>query len=134
MAESGRILAGASTAIGGYALPCSVYLFREKHPGTWVDLMVASTGEIRQRPQDDLLHIAVVAGPPDWDDPALAVAWTSHVLTEDRLVLIGPVRGPHARLCRERCLPEGFRALPLIVREVGSGTRRPWNRASGPPA
>lgn len=123
-AEQGRILVGASSAIGGYALPCSVYLFRERHPGAWVDLMVAAAGEIVQRLQDDLLRVAVVEGPLGCEEALPADRWARHVLADDHLVLVGPVRGPLARRCPQRCTPDDLRQLPLVVREPGSGSRQ----------
>lgn len=120
-AAAHRLVVGATPVIGGYALPCTIYLFRRRYPDARIDLVIANTTEVLQRLQDGLLHMAVIEGPLP-SDVSLQDHWATQVLTEDTLVLVTPAKGPLAE--KERFHVQDLREVPLILREKGSGTRR----------
>jgi DNA-binding transcriptional LysR family regulator len=118
------LLVGAGTAIGGYALPCSIYLFREKYPRVSIKLKVSNTQEVLSLLLDRRIQVGLVEGPVP-DTPELASA----VLAQDELVLIAPPRVPW--LQGESVTLDELRQLPLILRESGSGTRKAVTDALG---
>lgn len=111
-----RLVVGASTGVGGYALPCSIYLFKEKHPESDVSLVVSSTDDVLQQLEDRQIRVGLVEGPVE-PGPELAAA----VLSEDELVLIVPPKGVWEG--RDEVAVEDLKQQPLLIREDGSGTR-----------
>lgn len=117
--EPQQAVIGATSVIGGYALPCTIYLFQQKHPSARVQLMMGKRAEIRQRLEDGLLDFALVEGP---ETVTPLDGWQSAVVSEDELVLITPTEGPLAE--REVYTVEDLRRAPLIVREPGAASRQ----------
>lgn len=113
---SQRLAVGASSGIGGYALPCSVYLFKEKYPEADIRLMVANTAEILERLEDREISVGLVEGPVEPRPELVATP-----LSVDELVLIVPPGGTWEG--KTEISLEELRQQPLLVREDGSGTR-----------
>lgn len=120
--DSQHLQVGAATTAGGYALPCTVYLFQQRYPQVRVELVIANSTEILQRFLDGALPMAVVEGPvcTDFDRGGNEIQVVP--LTEEELILVTPATGPLSQ--RDRYDLEQLRQVPLIVREPGSGTRR----------
>lgn len=117
-AEPRQITIGATSSIGGYALPCTVYLFQQKHPSARIQLVIGKRAEVLQKLEDGVLDLALVEGPGEDDIPD---EWQKSVVSEEDLVLIGPVTGPLAE--REAYTVEDLLKAPVIVREPGAGSR-----------
>lgn len=116
-----QIIIGATSAAGGYALPCTVYLFQQKYPTARIQLVIGKRSETLQRLHDGALDMALVEGPDVADPGDEMEGWQSVAVSEEDLVLVTPVSGPLSQ-------PEAFtldqlRQTPLILREQGSGTR-----------
>ena len=120
-AEPRQIIIAATSAIGGYALPCTVYLFQQKYPSARIQLVIGKRSETLQRLNDGAVDMALIEG-PDVDgqvnDPE---GWQSLTVSEEDLVLVAPVEGPLSE-------PASFtldqlRRTPLLLRDQGSGTR-----------
>ncbi|WP_374713154.1 LysR family transcriptional regulator [Symbiobacterium terraclitae] len=133
--EPRQIVVGATSAIGGYALPCTVYLFQQKYPRTRIHLQIGKRSEVIQRLEDGLVGMALVEGPAV-EPRAVAHDWQVSVISEEDLVLITPATGPIA--AQERFTADDLCRLPLIVREQGSGGRlaveEAWRAAGRQPS
>lgn len=118
--EPRQVTIGATSAVGGYALPCTIYLFQQKHPSARIQSVIGKRAETLQRLQDGALDLALVEGPaiPTSDS---VDGWQAVTVSEEDLVLITPVSGPLAE--RDAYTLEDLRRTPLILREQGSGTR-----------
>ncbi|AKX95839.1 selenium metabolism-associated LysR family transcriptional regulator [Neomoorella thermoacetica] len=114
-----HLIVGASSSIGSYALPCTIYSFKEKYPDANVKLLVGNREETIQKLLDKTIDIGLIEGPVD--QPGLA----TRGVTEDELLLIVPAgwQGQESITLEELC------RLPLILREEGSGTRQVIARA-----
>jgi DNA-binding transcriptional LysR family regulator len=114
----GRLAIGASTTIGVYLLPSLLGEYRRRHPGIDLQFDIANTEEIEYRLADGTLDAGLTEGSPPSSDEVESV-----VFLRDQLVPIA--RPDHPRL-RVKAKPLGLRELcsePMILREVGSGTR-----------
>jgi len=117
-AEPRQIVIGATSAIGGYALPCTVYLFQQRYPDARIQLQIGKRSDVLQRLEDGLVDLALVEGPALRNPSA---DWQVSELSVEELVLITPPTGPLAE--REVYCADDLTRVPLILREPGSGTR-----------
>ncbi|PRR71242.1 LysR substrate-binding domain-containing protein [Neomoorella humiferrea] len=108
-----HLVVGASSSIGSYALPCTIYSFKEKYPDANIKLLVGNREETIQKLLDKTIDIGLIEGPVD--QPGLA----TRGIAEDELLLIVPPawKGPERVTLEELC------RLPMFLREEGSGTR-----------
>lgn len=120
-AEPRQVIIGATSAVGGYALPCTIYLFQQKHPTARIQLVIGKRAEIMQRLVDGALDLALVEGPDAVETADEMDGWQSVVVSEEDLVLVTPVAGPLAAPAAYSL--DTLRKVPLILREPGSGTR-----------
>ncbi|HYG59660.1 MAG TPA: LysR family transcriptional regulator [Symbiobacteriaceae bacterium] len=119
--EPRQVVIGATSAIGGYALPCTIYLFQQKYPTARVQLVIGKRSETLQRLNDGALDLALVEGPDTVAPPDDLDGWQSVVVSEEDLVLVTPVSGPLAAPASYSL--DMLQKTPLILREQGSGTR-----------
>ena len=113
--ENNQVVIGASTTIGNVALPCSIYLFKEKYPEVELCLNITNAEEVLRMVMSDEVDIAVVEGDTESSTlKALPVA-------TDELVFIVPPQYPAKG---DFISLQDFLKHPLILREEGSGTRK----------
>ena len=118
----GVVRVGASITIGSQFLPGYVKAFSAQHPGTQVRAVVAPSDELEAMLLDNALDFALIEGVPH------ARVLLSEAYMEDELIAICP---PDGRFTPgQRLSPEAFFALPLLMRERGSGTREVFDRAA----
>lgn len=113
--RSGMLKLGASRSIGTYWLPGQLAAFHRQHPEVKLEVWIGNTEEVEQQ----LLEGAVELGLTEGAASTRPELWT-RVFHQDELVVIAPPGQPlaaapltAAALCRE----------PMVVREIGSGTR-----------
>jgi DNA-binding transcriptional LysR family regulator len=112
---------GAATVVGGYALPCSIYAFKEKHPYAELRLTVAPSRVILEALLEGGLDVAVVEGPLFEPQGTVAEKLLARSIGHDELVLVA---APELIPAEKSALTlEELRRLPLIVREKGSAIR-----------
>jgi DNA-binding transcriptional LysR family regulator len=113
--KHGRLLVGASFSIAAYLLPEVLGAFGRRWPEIELRLEVANSRAIAHRVSDLSLDLGLTSAPvgatdlveePFHHDRIVAIASSSHALSRAGRVTL-------KRFCRE----------PLLVREVGSGTR-----------
>ncbi|GFN24227.1 LysR family transcriptional regulator [Thermanaeromonas sp. C210] len=116
-----RLIVGASSTIGSYALPCTIYTFKEKYPEANIRLLVANREETIRRLLERTVDLGLIEGPVEV--PGLV----TRGVAEDELLLIVPSSWPSSGSIGL----EELRRLPLIIREEGSGTRQTIEKALG---
>jgi DNA-binding transcriptional LysR family regulator len=112
---TGELSLAASSIPGEHLLPALLSVFRARHPHIQVKAAVADSLEVLDQVERGKAHLGLV-GRKD-DNPHLEF----RAFACDRLVLVVPPDHPWAR--RKRVSLEELCKQPLIVREVGSGSR-----------
>lgn len=107
--EEGQLTIGADAAI--HVLP-QVARFRERYPAIAIRLVSGNSAELLTRLESFAIDLAVTAERPASDQIM------ARLLRRDRLVAVAPGDGPR-RMTLEKLI-----AMPLILREEGSMTRR----------
>lgn len=114
--QAGHLALGASTTIAQYILPRLLAEFSRQHPRVQFTLISGNTEHIVELLQEQKIALGLIEGP----------ARSRDVKTEpflhDELVLLVPTAHEWAE--RTRVSPTELAAMPLLLRERGSGTRR----------
>jgi len=111
-----ELVVGASSTIGNYALPCSIWTFKEKFPDINIRLEIANTREIINRVIQKTVDIGLVDGPVQ-NKELVALDVVS-----GEIVLVVPNKGDWKK--KESITLEEFCHISLILREEGSGLRQ----------
>lgn len=112
---TGKLAIGASLTIGEYIVPKTLGLFKHMYPKVDIHLTVANTRDIEKHMLNHAVDIGLVEGPIDSPDLQLKP------FMEDRLTVVIP---PDAQLSPDGIITlDQLKAMPLILRERGSGTR-----------
>lgn len=117
----GRIAIGASRTIGGYLLPGILARFRQRHPDVELSLQVENTAAIESK---------LVAGEIDigFAEGVVSSGLLDYrIFAQDELVLIAAPR--HAAVKRAPLPLSALAEYPLLMHEIGSGTRAVTERA-----
>lgn len=113
---TGSLTVGASSIVGGYAVPCSIFIFKEKYPESHITLKVGNRRQILEDLKNGTIDVAIVEGEkPDGN-------LFSSEIGNDEMVVIAPNRKPWDE--RNILSLDEFLKQPLIMREEGSGTRQ----------
>jgi len=113
----GTIRLGASNIPGVYILPPILKRYREQHDGVQLALTISDTKAILDQVEQGELDMGFV-GARDEHRKLLY-----HGFLDDLIVMVAPSTYPDAITADE------MRRYPLIVREVGSGTRQSFDSA-----
>jgi len=116
-----RLSVGASDTLGGYALPCSLVLFRELHPDIVVDLVIDNCEKILNRLFTRSLEMALAEGPRWFVEASLTDKLRCTELGREDVYLVTPYSEPWLSI-REVSASD-LCNFPLILRERGSGIR-----------
>jgi DNA-binding transcriptional LysR family regulator len=111
----GRLTIACSLTIGEYILPQALGKFKENFPHIQMNVDITNTHQILSRIKDHVLDIGLIEAPVE--DPELVL----EPFMEDELVLIA--KPDFFEQETATINPEELIALPLILREEGSGTR-----------
>jgi DNA-binding transcriptional LysR family regulator len=111
----GRLTIASSLTIGEYVLPQALGKFKEIYPHIQMNVDITNTHQILSRIKDHVLDIGLIEAPVE--DPELVL----EPFMEDELVLIA--KPTYFEQETPTINPEELIALPLILREEGSGTR-----------
>ncbi len=116
-----QLRVGASTVLGGYAIPCSIHSFKEKNPHAQVSLTIANSRNVLEMLLDGKVDIALIEGATPKNTRQGVDELVSRSIGEDDLVLVtSSALIPEGK---ETVTLEELKALPLIIREQGSGVR-----------
>lgn len=109
---------GASTTIGNYVLPGLLAAFRQRVPGSLLQVRVGNTQEIAIAVADFAIDLGLIEGPCHVPDLAV-LPWM-----KDELVIVAAPTHPLARAARRaRLTVNQLRSWSWLLREPGSGTR-----------
>jgi DNA-binding transcriptional LysR family regulator len=103
---------GACKAIGEYALPCSLYLFKRHHEAMSLQTTVSNSKDIAESIHNRTLNIGIVTN--DTND----CRFESKHITSNPLLLVTAMP-----LIKTEIHAEELKKLPLILRAPGSGIR-----------
>lgn len=115
--DNHMLTVGASSAVGNYLMPCSIWKFNETFPNSKVRLIVANSQEILQHVYDNNIELGLIDGPIR-DSPTDIFVKD---IIEDKMVIIAPVKEPWIDM--DSISINELIKLPFILREVGSGAR-----------
>ena len=113
-AFSGEIRLGASTTLSQYVLPGLLAKFRKLYPDVRVTLFNGNTEQIERQIADGKLDFGMIEGTAS--NPALHY----DLFMDDELVLV--TSASNTSFTREEITAADLPALPLVIRENGSGT------------
>ena len=108
-----ELLIGSCKAVGEYALPCSIYIYKQDFKNVNIYFEINNTEDIIKNLLDRTINIGIVHG------NIAAENIKTDKITTDRLLLVTPLP-----LIKDTISLGEFKKLPLIFREEGSGTRR----------
>lgn len=105
---------GATSVIGGYAVPCSIFIFKQKYPEAAIKLKLGNRRQILEELRSDLIDIGIVEGAqPD-------AAFQADEIHAEEMLVVAPNQKPWQK--QQLSINELLTA-PLIMREEGSATR-----------
>jgi DNA-binding transcriptional LysR family regulator len=113
---TGAILIAASHTIASYWLPRRLAAFHAANPGIRLDVVIRNTREVESAVADGEAQLGLVEGPTQHRALARLQVDT------DRPLLV--VAAGHPPLPRNKHGQLDLRAIPWVIREEGSGTRR----------
>jgi DNA-binding transcriptional LysR family regulator len=113
---TGAILIAASHTIASYWLPRRLAAFHAAHPGVRLDVVIRNTREVESAVADGEAHLGLVEGPTQHR------SLTRLRVDTDRPLLVVAARHPPLPLNMQGQID--LRAIPWVIREEGSGTRR----------
>lgn len=113
----------ASNTLGGYAVPCSLYIFKEKNPKNNIDLSVYNSLEVIEKVIDGDVQIGLIEGPvsSEMRDRLNEQDLSLKRLTHDYIMLIAPYMEPWIS-CDYITLDE-LKDYNLILKGENSGIR-----------
>jgi DNA-binding transcriptional LysR family regulator len=117
----GTLTVGASLTIGAYLMPELLAEYGRRYPNIVLTLEIANTEVIQRMLLDGKLDLGLTEG------FAEDIGLEAVVFAEDELVAIAPPT--HPLLTESLVTAEQFLREPLILRELGSGTRAVLERA-----
>ncbi|HWI64139.1 MAG TPA: LysR family transcriptional regulator [Symbiobacteriaceae bacterium] len=116
-ADEREVLIGATPIAGNYALPCSLWTFKDRFPKANLRLEVGSTADMARGVLQRTFHLAVVEGAVP-ESVASAPGVKCRCFTGDELVCVTPHRGPWDK---GRLTPDALCAAPLAMPGKGTG-------------
>ena len=110
----GSLRLGASTTIAQYVLPPLLAQFASRYPQVELSLLNGNSREVENALQEHRIDLGLVEGVSRL--PGLKYSR----FLDDELVAVA--RGSYASALGEEIAPEALAAVPLVLRERGSGT------------
>lgn len=114
-ADDQRLLVGASSTIGNYALPCSLWTYKEKYPTVNVKMVIKNAGTILAMLSEDKIHLALLE---EEVFSGYKEKFQTKPVSHDEFIVIAPVRKPW--IDKQVITVEELVKAPLIIREKGS--------------
>jgi len=120
---SEELTVGASSTIGNFALPCSMFTYRERHPGYDVTIEIGNTSDMISKLLSRRVEIALVEGPlkQAWIDQLEAENISIKKIAQTKLILVAKYGGQYQDLNAIQLAD--LKNMAFITREPGSGIR-----------
>lgn len=106
------LLIGSCKAVGEYALPCSIYMYKQSNKDVDMNLEISNTSEVTHDLINRTINIGILHGYESNKDLVI------QKITSDKLLLVTSLP-----LVKDKISIQELLRLPLIFRENGSGTR-----------
>jgi DNA-binding transcriptional LysR family regulator len=114
-----QLLLGACTTVGDYALPCSLFLFKDKNPDISVHVEISNTPGVITKLINHTVRIGIIQGKPPGDEMEYM-----EIMRDKLLLVVQPQFWERLSAGESNSITlEELKELPLIMREEGSGTR-----------
>ncbi|QZY53849.1 LysR family transcriptional regulator [Crassaminicella profunda] len=107
-----QLMIGSCKSVGDYALPCSIYTFKQLHKEVNIQLEVNSSTEVIENLRQHTINIGIIQHDPKVND------MVTQTIISDELLLVGNQKDAPKQISLEE-----LKKLPLILREKNSGTR-----------
>lgn len=107
-----HLIIGSCKAIGEYALPCSIYIFKQDNQNVNINYKISNSVEVMNNLVDRTVNIGIIHGNMKENNIKL------EKINTDRLILATSLP-----ILKSKVTLEELKTLPLIFREEGSGTR-----------
>jgi DNA-binding transcriptional LysR family regulator len=120
---TGALRLGASTTVAQYVLPRILGAFLRQYPHVHLSLISGNTESIAVAVAEQHLDLGIIEG------PAMRRGLRTERLVSDEIVLIAGPQHPWNSRKSNGILPANLIAVPLLLRERGSGSRRVVERA-----
>ncbi|GAA0719419.1 LysR family transcriptional regulator [Clostridium malenominatum] len=108
-----NLIIGACKAVGEYALPCSIYVFKQDNKDVNIQLEISNTDEVINNIINRNVNIGILQSSST--NPNIK----TQKITSDRLLLVTSLP-----LMKDKITVQELKKLPLIFREKGSGVRK----------
>jgi len=120
---SEELVIGASNTVGNFALPCTMFVFRERHPGYKVNIELGNTAEVINKMISRRVEIGLVEGPinESWAEQLAREDINIKIIARNKLILVAKNMGQYSS--KRTITFEEMKNIPLIIREQGSGIR-----------
>ncbi|SET10069.1 DNA-binding transcriptional regulator, LysR family [Natronincola peptidivorans] len=106
------LLIGSCKAVGEYALPCSIYIYKQSHECVDINYHITNSEEVMNNLCDRTINVGIVHNYTEREGITL------ERITSDRLILVTTLP-----VLKNKITLDELKMLPLIFREMGSGTR-----------
>ncbi|MCY6369267.1 LysR family transcriptional regulator [Clostridium ganghwense] len=110
--ERPQLMIGSCKSVGEYALPCSIYTFKQLHEEVDIHMKVNSSAEVIENLLNHTINIGIIQHDPKVDDIV------TQTIVSDELLLVGNCFDAPKQISMEE-----LKEIPLILRERNSGTR-----------
>lgn len=111
-AKKKDLLIGSCKAIGEYALPCSIYIYKQDHRDVDITYNITNSRGVMDNLSDRTINIGIIHSLME------GKKIITEKITSDRLVLVTSLP-----VLKSKITLDELKKLPLIFREEGSGTR-----------
>jgi DNA-binding transcriptional LysR family regulator len=119
-AENSDLVIGASTTIGNYSIPCSLWAFKQKNPAVNLRLDIKNSSEIYQGLVNNQYDLGLIEGEMDTGN------LIKRKIHEYPLNIITPKEEPWTSM--DSVSLEQLTKTPVIIREKESGTRMTFEK------
>ncbi|WP_026478962.1 LysR family transcriptional regulator [Alkaliphilus transvaalensis] len=106
------LIIGSCKAVGEYALPCSIYIYKQDHQDVDINYDICNSVGVMNNLADRTINIGIIHGSMERKNII------TEKITSDRLILTTSLP-----LLKNKITLDELKTLPLIFREEGSGTR-----------
>lgn len=107
-----QLLIGSCKSVGEYALPCSIFTFKQLYENLDINVDVLNSTEVIEQLQDHTINIGIIQYDPNLED------LITQPIVSDKLLLVA-----NNDYSPKKISLEELKQIPLILREQSSGTR-----------
>jgi DNA-binding transcriptional LysR family regulator len=107
-----KLMIGSCKSVGDYALPCSIYTFKQLHKEVDIHMEIYNSSEVIEKLREHTINIGIIQHDPKENDII------TQTIVSDELLLVG-----NNYNIPEQISLEELKEIPLILREKNSGTR-----------